>query len=74
MLGKSPRQQHRGQSKNQKRSHQTKDTSQDRVQSEVTVSIECEKGNVKTQQGAQAKWRRENQEVQNKTKIVELDT
>lgn len=44
------------------------------MQSEVTVSIECEKGNVKTQQGAQAKWRRDNQEVQNKTKRVELDT
>lgn len=44
------------------KSHQTKDTSQDRVQSEVTVSIECEKGNVKTQQGDQAKWKRVNKE------------
>lgn len=72
LLGKSSQQQHRGQKKNQSHT-KTKDTSQDRVQSEVTVSIECEKGNVKTRQGAQAKWWREKKEGKTKQR-VELDT
>lgn len=36
--------------KKESKSYQTKDTRWDRVPSEVTVSIESEKGNVKTQQ------------------------
>lgn len=55
------------------RSQQTKDTSQDRVQSEVTVSVLCERGNVKTQRGAQAEWRKK-KEKEGKTKRAELGT
>lgn len=44
------------------------------MQSDVTVSIECEKGNVKTQQGAQAKWWREKKKEGKTKQRVELDT
>lgn len=78
LLGKSSQQKnktkknHRGQSQ-ELRSQQTKDTSQDRVQSEVTVSVLCERGNVKTQRGAQAEWRKKKEE-EGKTKRAELGT
>lgn len=73
MLGKSSQQQHRRQKKKKKKikSHQTKDTSQDRVQSEVTVIIESEKEHVGHGKEAQAKWRRESKEGKTKE---ELDT
>lgn len=69
---KNKKKNHRGQSQ-ELRSQQTKDTSQDRVQSEVTVSVLCEKGNVKTQRGAQAEWRKK-KEKEGKTKRAELGT